>query len=993
MNNRLLTAGLTAVIATSGGATVNDVDARGYLERGEEMYRTLNFQGCLDQLNHLSLLNPTAEEAEESLYFTAMAMQGLGDDEALTVLRRFLTTYPASPRRQDVLMSIGDYYFNRSAYSDALKAYRDVDPTALDESREEDYRYRTAYCYMLLGEYTLAEQLFEQLTGTAAYGNAATYYIAWIAYARHDYDRALELFGKVDTSTEPGNAAPYYMAQIYFVKGDYTRSLALAREMLERGSMPQFAGECNRLAGESLYSMGDEDAALPYLWKYAASTAEPQPSAYYILGLSEYRSGNIDNAIKLLQRAIGENDAMSQSAYLTLGQAYQRRGDSDAALMAFERAYTMDADRAVTETAFYNYAVARSTGGRVPFGSSVLILEEFLDRYPRSKYAPDVRKFIIRGYMTDNDYDSALSSINRVSDPDDAVLEAKQTVLFMLGTRNYTAGNYQTALKYLDEAAALSQYDRSIATQTQMWRADCNYRLGNYAEAADGYLAFLRATPANDTEARRLAWYDLGYARLGQERWADALDDFNRVIADSRGMSAEMLADSYNRAGDAQYYMSQFGAAAANYRKALETNPRAGDYAQFQLAMMQGFNRDYSGKIESIDRLLNDYPSSGLVAQALLEKADTYVAMGNNSKGIDTYNALIANYANTSQARNALLRLAVTHLNNGDRATALATYRKVVSTYPSSEEARLATDDLKRLYAADGKLDELMAFMAGVQGAPTIDPSEVDALTFNAAEAEYINSGDTRKIEAYLASYPTGIHAATALYYLAEDAWNDGDNQRAIKTADRLLATYPDAEAAEDVLSIKAEAQSMLGKKEASLATWLQLEERASGASLKQHARLGAMLMADELGRDEQALALADKILSSTAASPEVVDRVKFHRGRALNRLHRYNDAEKAWEELTAHPEELYGARSIIEMATSLYDRGKPARAKTLVNKLISSNTPQQYWLARGFILYSDILRSEGKEFEADEYLRSLKSNYPGKEADIFTMINQRLKK
>ena len=47
---------------------------------------------------------------------------------------------------------------------------------------------------------------------------------------------------------------------------------------------------------------------------------------------------------------------------------------------------------------------------------------------------------------------------------------------------------------------------------------------------------------------------------------------------------------------------------------------------------------------------------------------------------------------------------------------------------------------------------------------------------------------------------------------------------------------------------------------------------------------------------------------------------------------------------------------------------------------------------ARAYILLSDILRKQGNEFEANEYLKSLKENYPGQEADIFQMIDQRLK-
>ena len=41
----------------------------------------------------------------------------------------------------------------------------------------------------------------------------------------------------------------------------------------------------------------------------------------------------------------------------------------------------------------------------------------------------------------------------------------------------------------------------------------------------------------------------------------------------------------------------------------------------------------------------------------------------------------------------------------------------------------------------------------------------------------------------------------------------------------------------------------------------------------------------------------------------------------------------------------------------------------------------------------SDIYAADGKDFEAREYLNALRENYPGKESDIFMMIDNRLKK
>ncbi len=74
-------------------------------------------------------------------------------------------------------------------------------------------------------------------------------------------------------------------------------------------------------------------------------------------------------------------------------------------------------------------------------------------------------------------------------------------------------------------------------------------------------------------------------------------------------------------------------------------------------------------------------------------------------------------------------------------------------------------------------------------------------------------------------------------------------------------------------------------------------------------------------------------------------------------------------------------------------DAGKLKNAAQVAEKFVASSTPHSYWLARGFILLSDINRAQGKTFEADEYLSALRQNYPGDEEDIFMMIDSRLNK
>ena len=99
------------------------------------------------------------------------------------------------------------------------------------------------------------------------------------------------------------------------------------------------------------------------------------------------------------------------------------------------------------------------------------------------------------------------------------------------------------------------------------------------------------------------------------------------------------------------------------------------------------------------------------------------------------------------------------------------------------------------------------------------------------------------------------------------------------------------------------------------------------------------------------------------------------------------------WTDLASDPAELYGSRSAVALAEAYLGEGNYAAAQSAADALINANPPHQYWLARGFIALSDALRAQGNEFEADEYLRSLRANYPGTETEIFEMIDSRLDK
>lgn len=952
------------------------------------MYRDKNYNGCIDQLLQMRQLDPTAAQSEEALYYLAMSTLYSGDDEALDLLTAFLYSYPQSVLADDVTMSIGDYYFNRSNYGDALRAYRHVNANNLALDRRDDLIYRTAYSSMLLGEEAEALRGFEALSENQVYGNASRFYRGYIAYMRGDYARARKLMSEVDPDKEPGQAAAYYLCQLDFLDGNYEASASKARQLLDQPDAPaSFRQELLRVAGESLYNLGQRSTAIPYLRQYVASTENPRPTACYMLGVAEYADANYPEAIGMLQRATSLDDRTGQSAYLYLGKAYVGTGDTDAALMAFDNARRMSHDALTSETAAYDYIVARANGGRIPFGNSVEIMEEFIRKYPKSKYVDAVSENLVAGYMSQSDYDNALRVLDRIASPSAEMQQARQRVLLMNGIRLYQGGDAEGALQLLKQGAAMRTATPEVGRQCLLWSAQASYDLGEYADAAEASDRFLTSAPASDPNLTT-ARYNGAYARLRLEEYSDALGMFEQVAADSRADS-HTRADAMTRAADCLYCLRRFEEADARYADAVAMNPAAADYAMFQQSEMKGYNRDYTSRIAIIDRLTDAYPSSPLLPDALMAKAESYTLLNKPTDAADLYSQIADRYTSTEHGRKAALMLAVSLLETGDRRSAMQAYRDVASTYPTSDEARVALEDLKTLYAEQGKLPDYVAFVNSLGSYRKVEISEFESTAFDFARQQYDADGSTAAFESYITQFPTGGNAPEALLAIASSAADSGNTDKALTYATKVAYDFPDAPQAEEALLIKAEAEMALGKGESAFNSYRMLEQRTSDQQLLTTARMGVMETAVKLNRFDNVLDATDKLLSSAASGSEI-PRIRFYRALALERTGHAEEAREIWSDLAADPSTLPGAKSAVYLIESLTPIDLAA-AERRANEFIDAGSPHNYWYARGFIAYSDILRRQGKGYEADEYLKTLRSNYPGTEADIFEMIESRL--
>lgn len=988
---KILTTTIIAATAITGVAQVNAPEPAGYLRRAIEMYDDANYVGCTDQLHYLKENNPTPAQLEEADYYIAMSALRLGKSDAEAMVKYYIWRHPSSARVAEARLALGNLYMTRGRYGEALAEFGKIGAKALDRSSESRKEASQAYCLLKQGEYDMAEQLYRRLSGSKEYGNEARFYEGYIAYVKKDYRKAADLLKKSDRTSAPGNMADYYLSQIAYLDGDYAEAASKARRLVaDERVEPAFRYEAMRVAGESYYQLDDLGEALPMLREYAANTAEPLPTTLYMLGVSEYRDGNYEEAVKDLTPVIDIDNAMGQSANLFIGQAMMKQANYSGAMIAFDRALKKNFDSDVQEAAFYNYAVAKTEGGKIPFGNSVSTFEEFLRTYPNSRYAEAVREYLVSGYMTDNNYAAALASINQIKTPSEKIMGAKQQVLYALGSREVMSGHPSEAIKHLSEAVKLKAYDAKTAAESELWLGEAYYAGGEYGKAQKSYsnaLSGNRLTASN----RQNALYGLGYSYYRQGDTENASKCFNDFISSQPEPTAMHKADALQRIADHYYIQKEFGKAATTYAEAYKANPETGDYALLSRARMIGYSGDYGKKVELLQQFFKEFPKSSMTAQAYLDLGESYAQLGNSDRSIEAYSMAASRYSNNSYGRQANLLLALAYLNEGNKQQAIATYKQLIKSAPTSEESRQASENLKQIMAGDGQLDEYVAYINSVPGAMPVDADDVENAAFVAAEREYLNKGLTGKITDYLARYPQGASRATALGYAVSASATAGDNDATIAYADELISNYPENAMAPAALKSKAEALASQSKGELALAAYEQLLTISSSTELLNDAQIGVMRTARDLGKYDKVIEAATAITTSSTPTSEQRAEATYTYADALYNTGDTDKAIAEWSTLAVDLNDIYGTKAQYRIAQAQYDGNDLKASRQSAEKLIDSDTPHNYWLARGFILISDINRAEGNTFEADQYLISLRDNYPGNETDIFKMIDDRL--
>lgn len=991
-------AGAMCVLPLMGMAQQTEplTDSRRLFDDGKELFLRRDYAAAQQTLSCFVQQKPQASLADEAAYMIACTSYELKSPDCIKQLEGYLEQYPDSRYANRVQSLIASAYFFQEKYPEAIACFKGCQFDLLADSERDVCTLRMGTAYLKMGNLQEAAVWFSILKEVSSeYHIDAVYHLAYIDYVQKQYDKALQGFREAGESSKYAALSPYYIADIHLVRGNYQQARQIASTYLEAYPRQEKAIEMKRICGEACYGLKQYAAAIDYLSAYRSETEEhAERNSLYKLGMSFFYTGVYSEAAAALGEVTTVQDALTQNAYLHMGLAYLQLKERNRARMAFEQASAMNYDRDIKEQAFYNYALCIHETSYSPFAESVTVFERFLNEFPNSVYTEKVNDYLIEVYMNTRSYMAALNSIAKISRPGNRILEAKQKLLFRLGTQAFAQAAFENAIEYFSQSLQLGRYNQQTQADAYYWRGESKYRLEQYGAAASDYRQYLEFAPDRRSTEYGLALYNLGYTAFKQKQYDKALTWFTLCAESGIRLENDVVADVYNRMGDCNFYARRFDAADAQYAQASGYSMSLSDYSLFQQSIIKGLQREYGKKIELLNRLITGFPESQYLDDALYEQGRAFVQLEDNDNAVKRYSLLVQRYPESPLSRRAANEIGLLYYQNDKYNEAIAAYKKVISTYPGSEEARLAQRDLKSIYIDLNRVDDYMAFVSTIPGGANFDVNERDSLTYVAAERVYMRGNITEAKNSfvrYLQSFPQGAFSVDAHYYLGLIDYNEKNYTGAVSHLDKVIE-YPDNKFSGEAMAMCADIAYREKEYEKSLGLYKRMADRAVSQEERVTARTGAMRSAWMVKDYQEIISVASGLIAESKLAPELANEAHYYRAKALLAEGQNKEAAGDLAVLAKDTRNVYGAEAKYLLAQLYFDNGETGKAEKEVLDYIEVSTPHAYWLARSFVLLSDVYMKLGRNLDAKQYLLSLQQNYQADD-DIAEMIETRLAK
>ena len=170
------------------------------------------------------------------------------------------------------------------------------------------------------------------------------------------------------------------------------------------------------------------------------------------------------------------------------------------------------------------------------------------------------------------------------------------------------------------------------------------------------------------------------------------------------------------------------------------------------------------------------------------------------------------------------------------------------------------------------------------------------------------------------------------------------------------------------------------------------LAAKTNDEARRRTCRMNIMRCEYILGNNKSVMENANALIADGNLSPEWEREVLYTRAKTQIALSEWNKAANDLAKLAKDTRSKQGAEAKYLLAQHYYNKKDYNKCEAEILDYIEMGTSHSYWMARSFILLTDIYMAQKRNLEAKQYLLTLQNNYEGND-DIAQMIKERLDK
>ena len=952
-----------------------------YFRNGLELFEKTNYAAARAEFGRYlaqrrPLLNATGNPAAGSPaadpnaisaeYYIALSSLYANDPGAEALVDRFVRNHSENPKAGQLYGDLGTYYIGQQDYTNAITYLEKAVTQSNTGARQRSLQYQLALAYYNTQDLPRALPLFNQVKTDPNFpdASAASYYAGVILFRNGNYAEAVNDFRRIQNDPIYKNEVPNWIAQALYKQGRYDELTAYTEPLLARSPGNTLA-EVSLFTAEVYYRQGQYDRAIPAYKRYLAAKGTAAPAAVrYRYGQSLYKTGAYAEAINQLKGPAGGKDTTAQYAAYTLGISYLQSDNPAYALTAFDQAGRLSFNSSIQEEAKFTHAKLQIDQQRG--ADAINELNDFLKRYPDSKFENEANELLGEGYLASNNYPVAIAYIEKLKRRTPRINATYQRLTFNQAVADFNAERYDAALVNLNKSIA-APGDEDLKADATFWKAEALSAQKKYSEAIPIYALINRGTYAGRAQ------YGLGYAYYNQKDYAKALTYF-RSFTRSNPNDAVLLGDALIRSADCLLAVKQYTEAVQAYDKAIETGRADADYATYQKALIFTYVGRDSEARTLFDQVQKN-PNSRYADDALFQTANVDFEKGNFGGAVNGYSRLISTKPTSYLLPAALLKRAVAYSNQQQYDGAIADYKRILADFGNTPEAKSALLGLQNALEDAGRAEEFSGALGDYKkknpGSTDTEKAELDnakSLYFAGKYPPAITA-----FKAFVQEYPNSANGAEARYYGADSYAKTGDIPSALKLYNQLVQSGQ-TDFATKAASRAAELERKGQNYANAVRNYRFVLSRANDRADQVNAQLGLMdtYMAYKI---DSAAVYARELVNGGNVVPGAQNRAQLVLGKVALAKADYKTAISDFEKTVALAKDVSGAEANYLIGDAQYRQKKYKESIATMLKFNQVFDGFDYWKGKAFLLVADNNVALGETAQARAVLSSIIDN------------------